>query len=88
MVGSTSEDVDATLSEGAFGGAEETGQLLNTAAKDGAADGIGLGEAMGRALLRLNPKHTDYSLLCAAYAAKVPSPHTSRLVTSLIFIQR
>ncbi|HEY5443863.1 MAG TPA: hypothetical protein VIJ87_05190, partial [Pyrinomonadaceae bacterium] len=52
MVGSTSEDVDATLSEGAFGGAEETGQLLNAAAKDGAADSIGLGEAMGRALLR------------------------------------
>jgi hypothetical protein len=26
MVGSTSEDVDATLSEGAFGGAEETGR--------------------------------------------------------------
>ena len=72
MVGSTSEDVDATLSEGAFGGAEETGQLLNAAAKDGAADSIGLGEAMGRALLRLNPQHTDYSLLCASYAAKVP----------------
>jgi len=36
MVGSTSEDVDATLSEGVFGGAEETGQLLNTAARDGA----------------------------------------------------
>src|SRR4029078_592529 len=30
-VGSTSEDVDATLSEGEFGGAEETGQLLNGA---------------------------------------------------------
>ena len=72
MVGSTSEDVDATLSEGAFGGAEETGQLLNAAAKDGAADSIGLGEAMGRALLRLNPQHTDYSLLCASYTAKVP----------------
>jgi len=72
MVGSTSEDVDATLSEGAFGGAEETGQLLNAAAKDGAADSIGLGEAMGRALLRLNPQHTDYSLLCASYEAKVP----------------
>ena len=32
MIGSTSEDVDATLSEGEFGGAEETGQLLNGAA--------------------------------------------------------
>jgi arginine dihydrolase ArgZ-like protein len=72
MVGSTSEDVDATLAEGVFGGADETGKLLNSAARDGAADQIGLGEAMGRALLRLNPKHSDYSLLCAAYEAKIP----------------
>jgi hypothetical protein len=72
MVGSTSEDVDATLGEGAFGGAEETGKLLNTAAQDGARDAIGLGEAMGRALLSLNPKHRDYSLLCASYEARVP----------------
>jgi hypothetical protein len=72
MVGSTSEDVDATLSEGIFGGAEETGRLLNAAAQEGARDQIGLGEAMGRALLSLEPKHRDYSLLCATYLAKIP----------------
>ena len=72
MVGSTSEDVDATLAEGAFGGADETGKLLNTAAVEGARDGIGLGEAMGRSLLALTPKNRDYSLLCATYDAKVP----------------
>src|SRR5215213_1256666 len=72
MIGSTSEDVDATLSEGVFGGAEETGQLLNGAARDGAKDQIGLGEAVGRALLKHNPKHRDYSLLCAAYELKIP----------------
>jgi hypothetical protein len=72
MVGSTSEDVDATLSEGIFGGAEETGQLLNGAARDGAKDQIGLGEAVGRALLARDPKHRDYSLLCSAYGLKIP----------------
>jgi hypothetical protein len=72
MVGSTSEDVDATLSEGAFGGAEETGKLLNRAAKEGARDNLGLGEAMGRALLGQNPKHPTHSLLCAAYLTRVP----------------
>jgi len=72
MVGSTSEDVDATLSEGAFGGAEETAQLLNTAAREGAKDQIGLGEAVGRTLLAQNPKHRDYSLLCAAYESRIP----------------
>lgn len=72
MVGSTSEDVDATLGEGAFGGADETGKLLNHAALEGAKENIGLGEATGRALSALNPKHADYSLLCAAYQARVP----------------
>ena len=72
MVGSTSEDVDATLGAGAFGGAEETGKLLNGAAVDAAKDGIGLGEATGRALLKQSPPHASYSLLCAAYEARVP----------------
>jgi hypothetical protein len=72
MVGSTSEDVDATLGEGTFGGAEETGALLNRAAQQGAQDGIGLGEATGRALLAHDPKHANYSLLCNAYKARVP----------------
>ncbi len=72
MVGSTSEDVDATLGEGVFGGAEETGKLMNDAARDGARNNIGLGEALGRALLGLQPKHEDVSLVCAAYKACVP----------------
>jgi hypothetical protein len=72
MIGSTSEDVDATLSEGVFGGADETGRLLNGAAREGATDKIGLGEAVGRSLIALKPKHQEYSLLCAAYEAKVP----------------
>src|SRR5258705_2819036 len=72
MVGSTSEDVDATLGAGAFGGAEETGKLLNGAARDGAQEGLGLGEALGRALLGLNPKQENLSLLCAAYNARMP----------------
>lgn len=72
LVGSTSEDVDATLGAGAFGAAEETGRLLNDAAFLGLREEIGLGEAMGRALLALAPEHADYSLLCAAYEARVP----------------
>src|SRR5205085_8547012 len=72
MVGSTSEDVDATLGEGVFGGADETGKLLNGAAGDGEAAGTGLGEAMGGALLETKPRHEDHSLLCAAYKARIP----------------
>ncbi len=72
LVGSTSEDVDATLGAGAFGAADETGRLLNNAAREGARDGIGLGEALGRALVNIKPKHPELSLLCAAYEARVP----------------
>lgn len=72
MVGSTSEDVDATLGEGVFGGADETGELLNGAAQEGDAAGKGLGEAMGRALLETKPRYEDHSLLCAAYKARLP----------------
>jgi hypothetical protein len=72
LVGSTSEDVDATLGAGAFGGAEETGKLLNDAAREGARDSLGLGEALGRALLSQTPPHKEYSLLCEAYEKRVP----------------
>lgn len=72
MVGSTSEDVDATLGEGVFGGADETGKLLNAAAASGARESIGLGEAVGRALVEMKPRHEQYSLLCAAYKSRVP----------------
>jgi hypothetical protein len=72
MVGSTSEDVDATLGEGVFGGAEETGKLLNEAAVKGARESIGLGEAVGRAVTEMKPRHEQFSLLCAAYKSRVP----------------
>ena len=72
LVGSTSEDVDATLGAGAFGAADETGRLLNEAARRAAQEGTGLGEALGHLLVERDPPHKDFSLLCAAYAARVP----------------
>ena len=72
MTGSTSEDVDATLGEGAFGAAEETGELLNKAARKAVRDRIGLGEAMGAALVEINPPNARHSLLCAAYERRLP----------------
>ena len=72
LVGSTSEDVDATLGKGDFGAAKETGEILNKAACDGRDSHIGLGEAMGRELVRLEPKNADKSVLCAAYSRRLP----------------
>ncbi len=72
LAGFTSEDVDASLDKGDFGAAHETGEILNSAAKNGMKDKIGLGEAMGREVLRNNPKNADVSLLCETYKQKIP----------------
>lgn len=72
LVGSTSEDVDATLGAGAFGAADETGKLLSLAAREGVRQRTGLGEALGRLLVERDPPHKNFSLLCAAYDMRVP----------------
>ena len=72
LVGSTSEDVDATLGKGSFGAAKETGEILNAAAARGQRDEIGLGEAMGREVFETKPKNAGASLLCQAYEHKIP----------------
>ncbi len=72
LCGATSEDVEASLGEGRFGMAEETGRLINEAISEGFRDGLGLGEAIGRALHRLDPPYKTFSLLYVAYAERVP----------------
>lgn len=51
MVGSTSEDVEASLGRGEFGMARETGELINSAINREVAAGHGLAEAVGKSLL-------------------------------------
>lgn len=48
--GGTSEDVEAGLADGTFGMADETGREMNEAIRRGAAEGLGLGESLARAL--------------------------------------
>ena len=74
--GGTSEDVAAGLRDGTFGMAEETGRALNEAFVAGMADGIGMGEAVGRALEREAARdalaHPELSLLLGARRLGVP----------------
>jgi hypothetical protein len=67
LAGHTSEDVEAALPDGRFGSAEETGREMNRAIAEAARDGIGMGEALGRAL-----KTGDSSLLYGAYQHGTP----------------
>ncbi|HSK73838.1 MAG TPA: hypothetical protein VK892_19225 [Pyrinomonadaceae bacterium] len=72
LVGFTSEDVDAALGKGDFGAAKETGEILNAAAKYGAKENIGLGEAMGKEVSEIKPQNAEVSLLCQSYKRKIP----------------
>jgi hypothetical protein len=73
LVGSTSEDVEEQLQTGAFGMAEETGRGINQAIQEGVADGLGIGESLGRHLAGLNPAFGRYSLLLQAYRRNIPA---------------
>ena len=78
LVGATSEDVTATLGEGRFGVTAQTGELINRATQQAAADGRGLGRALGQALLEAAPPHLDLSLLAAAARLDLPATiHTA-----------
>lgn len=74
LAGHTSEDVEAVLPDGRFGAAEETGREMNRAIIEGGSDGIGMGEALGRALDQRGHRnvHPEASLLLNAYRARVP----------------
>ena len=73
IAGQTSEDVEAVLPDGRFGAAEETGREMNTAISEGARDGLGMGEALGRRLDQLaKPQFAAHSIVASAYRANVP----------------
>lgn len=72
LVGATSEDVEKQLEQGAFGMAEETGYGINQAINHGVADGLGIGESLGRYLSQLRPPYGKYSLLLQAYLREIP----------------
>jgi hypothetical protein len=72
LSGATSEEVDSSLGPGEFGMAEETGRHLNEAITDGAARGLGLGQAATAYLADRHPSWSRLSVLCAAARLNVP----------------
>lgn len=86
MVGRTSEEVADVLGAGAFGAAKETGEVLNQAISEGAAQGIGIGQAVGMALLARNFPYNDQSLLAMAAKLEVPVTVHVAMGTDIIHI--
>jgi len=86
MVGRTSEDVAEVLGAGAFGAARETGEVLNRAISAGASEGIGMGQAVGQALVNNDFPHNEQSLLAQAYLLGVPVTVHVAVGTDIIHI--
>jgi len=84
MVGATSEDVDNELSDGTFGMAEETGELLNSAIREGAKKGSGLGHSVGSSILKASFPYSKYSLLAGAARMNIPCTVHVALGTDII----
>lgn len=72
FMGKTSEDVAASLSDGRFGMAKETGAFLNSAISKGHEQRTGIGAAVGAAILKARLPQRDLSILAAGARLGVP----------------
>jgi hypothetical protein len=84
LTGKTSEDVDAVLSEGTFGMAEETSAQLNKTISDGAGSGEGIGYPVGKLIARQGLPHADVSVFASAYRNQIPATVHVALGTDII----
>jgi hypothetical protein len=82
--GGTSEDVAAGLRDGTFGMAEETGRELNEAFIAGMKDGIGMGEAVARAIASHDTVHPELSVILNAWKLGVPATVHAALGAEII----
>jgi hypothetical protein len=71
LLGATTESVARYIQEGQFGLWRETGGV-NDAVREGAALGMGYGEAVGRAIEEGDFPYRDVSVLAAGYRLHVP----------------
>ena len=71
-IGATSEDVARYIQKGEFGLWTDTGGL-NDIVVQGAEEGLGLGEAVGRAIAQSDFPHRDLSVFATAYEVGVPA---------------
>lgn len=77
LIGATSEDVATNLEDGRFGNWQETSQI-NDIIKDGAAQDLGYGEAIGKAICERTLPHKNYSVFARAYELGIPvTVHTA-----------
>jgi deoxyhypusine synthase len=84
LVGKTSEEVEAGIDDGSFGMARDTAELLNGAIAEGAARGIGMGQAVGDLISRGKFPHKTMSLLATASRLNIPATVHVAIGTDII----
>jgi hypothetical protein len=84
FMGETSEDVAASLADGTFGMAEETGAFINEAITEGYRHEQGLGAAVGEAILKHKLPHRKLSILAAGARLGVPVTSHIAIGTDII----
>jgi len=84
MNGQTSEDVAASLQDGSFGMARETGEFLGRAIRNAGENEKGLGAAVGEAILSAGFPHTGKSLLAACARLGLPATVHVAMGTDII----
>jgi hypothetical protein len=71
-MGETSEDVAASLKDGSFGMGEETGAFINAAIIDGTRLDLGVGAAVGNAIVKNHLPYRRLSILATASRLGIP----------------
>lgn len=84
FMGQTSEDVAASLQDGSFGMAEETGAFINRAITEGSKKALGIGTAVAQAIIREKLPHRKLSILAAGARLGVPITSHIAIGTDII----
>jgi phosphoheptose isomerase len=86
LIGETSEDVAASLEDGTFGMADETGRWMNQAIQEGTCDGLGYGAAIGRFIAERPDQfpYRDVNVLYNAYILGIPATIHATIGTDII----
>jgi len=86
MIGRTSEDVLEGLEHGAFGMAQETADFLNRAIAEAGKQDLGLGQAVGQAIMAENLPFAKDSIFAAAARLDIPATVHVAIGTDIIHI--
>jgi len=86
VAGRTSEDVAEALDDGSFGMTLETGRDLARFVAEGARDGLGLAEAVGRGIADMKPPYAHASLLANCYETRTPATAHVAIGTDVVHL--